>query len=349
MRGRPPITQHEGFSLVEVMVGMAIGLLATLVIVQVYTTFSAQQHKTAGSADAQTSGGLATYLIQREAQLGGYGLPVFDTTNPALQCSNVNLVSGATTTAMDISPISLVDGGAAADQIIVHYADSQLGGISSGSISYSADSLGAFTTYFLPYLYVTGPGNCPVTMSDCTSPQYLMVAAGGNCTVSPISATQSITITNTDSLAYLGGWNAVTFRVNGNQLERDGVPVAPDVVDMQAQYGVSAVANSNVITQWVDAAGATWATPSVADRNRIKAIHIAVVTRNGQREGSDVTSACSSLTAANPTGLCAWAGTAASPAPAINLTDANWRKYHYRVFDTIIPLRNVIWSQNTMP
>ena len=57
-----------------------------------------------------------------------------------------------------------------------------------------------------------------------------------------------------------------------------------------------------------------------------------------------------SLTAAAPTGLCAWEGSATSPAPAIGLSngDANWNKYRYRVFQTIVPLRNVIWSKDTL-
>jgi type IV pilus assembly protein PilW len=63
-----------------------------------------------------------------------------------------------------------------------------------------------------------------------------------------------------------------------------------------------------------------------------------------------VTTACSSITAAAPTGLCAWEGSAASPAPKINLApgDANWGRYRYRVFETVIPLRNMVWSKDTL-
>ena len=63
-----------------------------------------------------------------------------------------------------------------------------------------------------------------------------------------------------------------------------------------------------------------------------------------------VTTACSSTTAAAPTGLCAWAGSVASPAPAIDLSpgDPNWARYRYRVFETIMPLRNVIWAKDTL-
>jgi type IV pilus assembly protein PilW len=122
------------------------------------------------------------------------------------------------------------------------------------------------------------------------------------------------------------------------------------VVNIQAQYGVSASASSNQVTQWVEPNGVTWAVPTVADRNRIKAVRIAVIARNAKVEQSAVTNSCSSTTAASPTGLCAWEGSAASPAPAVilNLADTNWQKYRYRVFETTIPLRNVIWSKDTL-
>ncbi|MBU3990724.1 MAG: hypothetical protein KJ702_15590 [Gammaproteobacteria bacterium] len=51
-----------------------------------------------------------------------------------------------------------------------------------------------------------------------------------------------------------------------------------------------------------------------------------------------------------PTGLCAWAGNGTSPAPTVNLSpgDANWNRYRYRVFETIAPLRNIVWSKDTL-
>jgi type IV pilus assembly protein PilW len=183
------------------------------------------------------------------------------------------------------------------------------------------------------------------------------------------------------NVACLGSWNEITFAVNpatGN-LDRtarvngvsDGTTVAGvvtgttpsvvGVVNLQAQYGISAAANSNQVVQWVDASGGTWAAPTVADRNRIKAIRVAVVARNAKIEPSVVTAACGSLTTAAPAGLCAWDATSAlpnpvvppfvaSPAPQINLLpgDANWARYRYRVFETIIPLRNVIWAKDAL-
>jgi type IV pilus assembly protein PilW len=85
---------RAGFTLIELMVGMAIGLLATIIIMQVMSLFEAQRRTTTGSADAQTNGGIALYSIAREVQMAAYGLlPVIDS---ALECSTVNINTGAT-------------------------------------------------------------------------------------------------------------------------------------------------------------------------------------------------------------------------------------------------------------
>lgn len=118
---------------------------------------------------------------------------------------------------------------------------------------------------------------------------------------------------------------------------------------MQAQYGVSATANSNQVNQWVNATVGTWAAPTVANRNRIKAIRVAIVVRNGLMEKEDVSTTCTSTTAPNPSGVCAWDGSVYGQAPVIDLTaTASWQKYRYRVFETIVPVRNMLWSREAV-
>ena len=99
----------------------------------------------------------------------------------------------------------------------------------------------------------------------------------------------------------------------------------------------------------VNATGATWAAPTVSDRNRIKSIHIAVVARSGLREKDVVTNVCTTAKGTVNNGPCAWDDTNFDAAPAIDLSnDPDWQYYRYRVFDTIIPLRNMIWSSSTL-
>lgn len=356
---------QAGFTLVEIMVGLGIGMLATVVIIQVISVFEAQRRTTTGTADAQTNGGIALYVIGRELQTAGY--PLMPVTNSALECATL-IVNGTadTSTPNRLSPVAIADNVAGtgvnaspSDTITLRYGSATMGGVPTqitavvGSIATVGSSLG------------------------CAVGDTTLITNATACAMSTASAVdgvaKTVTLANAPAagdvganLACMGTWNEVTFAVNNGNLERKvgtsaSVPIVAGVVNLQAQYGISATANSNQVIQWVNASGATWAAPTLADRNRIKAVRVAVVARNAKIEPSAVTAACSSTTAAAPTGLCAWDATSAlpspvvapfiaSPAPAIDLSagDPDWLRYRYRVFETIIPLRNMVWSRETL-
>jgi type IV pilus assembly protein PilW len=378
---RSPFSQ-AGFTLVEIMVGLGIGMLATVVIIQVISVFEAQRRTTTGTADAQTNGAIALYNIARELQTAGY--PLIPVAASPLECTalTVNGIADATTPNR-LSPVAIADGVAAtgvsaSDAITIRYGASLMGGVPT--------QINAGLT-----------GNVAPVVSNlgCQAGDITLITNGTNCYMSSATAvtgttvgTMTVTLADTSgatsslNLACLGTWHEVTYRVNGGNLERcdlpiatatggncnlvipnvNFVPVVAGIVNLQMQYGVSATANSNQVIQWVDASG-TWSAPTVtvANRNRIKGVRIAVVARNANMEAAAVTAACSSTTLAAPTGLCAWDATSAlpspvvapfvaSPAPAIDLSagDPNWLRYRYRVFDTIIQLRNVVWAKDTL-
>jgi type IV pilus assembly protein PilW len=157
------------------------------------------------------------------------------------------------------------------------------------------------------------------------------------------------------SLSCLGAWKAISYSINSaSQLSRseNGLdsPNVDEIVNLQAQYGIADPPNSegdnnNTIVRWVNATGPTWSIPNNANRKLIKAIRVAIVARNGLLEKETVSYPCST---AHP-GLCAWTGTRESPAPTIDLSNrSNWQQYRYRVFTTIIPLRNVVWAKEAL-
>ena len=342
----------SGFTLIELMVGLAIGLLLVLVITQVMGVFEAKNRATMGNADAQTNGGIALYTIGRDMEMAGYSL--MPETSSALECTILtNNVAGLG----GISPVSITDGVAtagvsASDTLVIRYGNSSKGGVMT---PVTASPVG---------------NDVPVANSfGCRVGDIAMVLNGPLCALTTVTgpadiaafnaapASQTkVTLQNTTgavsgaNIACLGPWSEITYAVSNGNLTRNGVPLLSGIVNMQAQYGVSAAANSNQITAWVDPTGATWGAPSLADRNRIKAVRLAVITRNDRRDPAEVTSACSSTTAASPSGLCAWAGTAVSPAPTVDLSagDPDWRHYRYRTFETIIPIRNIIWAKDTL-
>lgn len=337
-----PLSQ-AGFSLVEIMVGLVIGLLATMVIMQVFSVFEGQKRTTTGSADAQTNGSIALYTIQREALMAGYGLPVFDSTNPPLDCTALTAPAAGD----DITPITITDGAlaTASDTITVRYGDNPSGGAPVEILTGTAAPT-AQVNFNLGCVSPNPAASSVLVVNNaalaCTLTNFTNLSASG---VSPVTITlaNGANMALKASLTCLGNWNQINFSVNGNQLQRAGNPVVTDIVNMQAQYGVSASAASDTITQWVDATGA-WAAPAVADRNRIKAIRVAVVARNGLMEKGNVTTACITTKGTANNGPCAWDDSNVNAAPLIDLSNTpNWQRYRYRVFETIIPLRSMIW------
>jgi len=346
------IPHQAGFTLIEIMVGLVIGMLVALVITQVLSIFEGQKRATTGTADAQTNGSIALYNISRELQLAGY--PLMPTGSPGvadspLECTTVK--NAATNVDISISPFTIIDGGVganpASDQIVLQYGNSPSGGVPT-QIGAMVGSIATVTSNF-----------------GCQANDITLVNNGTNCALSIANAvsanttppTTPVTITLANAMfatvganiSCLGSvWNTVTYAVNAGNLERNGVAVVAGVVNLQAQYGISATANSNTVTQWVDASAAPWVAPiTAANRNRIKSVRVAVITRNTKIEPFAVTTACSSITTASPTGLCAWDATTAnpsvaSPAPTVDLSvgNANWNRYHYRVFETVIPTRS---------
>lgn len=408
---------QAGFSLVEIMVGLVIGLLATLVVLQVFSVFEGQKRTTTGTADAQTNGNVALYTIKRDIGMAGYGLlPIVNT---PLDCGTVNFnidaaATGITATSQ-FSPLTITDGGTgagASDIITIHYSTSDTGGAISqiGSVGPGGTNPVSVGNYMacnpgdLALVIHSGKGSCGLTKVDTLS-------AADHQNINLISVPANTA--SGENLACLGKWKEIEYRINQTydptvpsksqaylQRKESTFPIPPnppgnpatgdpsivDIVNIQAQYGISATADSNKIIQWVNAKdAANWNTtvdgPQVLDpatgnaidfgpsltilnRNLIKAIRVAVVARNGLLEKTYVTNSCSSLTSNAPTGLCAWAGSSAgtvnsSPAPAIDLsndkdaTDLSlpnrWQRYRYRVFETVIPMRNVIWSWGSLP
>lgn len=84
--------RSRGFSLIELMIGMGLGLLCTLVIATVLSNAEGNRRGTTSGSDAQISGNLALFTLQTEMAMAGYG---FASENPAVGCSLVARRGGA--------------------------------------------------------------------------------------------------------------------------------------------------------------------------------------------------------------------------------------------------------------
>lgn len=387
----PHLGRQKGFGLIELMVGLVIGLLATLVIMQVFSMFEGQKRTTSGTSDAQTSGSVAMFSMQREVQLAGYGLPLYLRDKLPLKCTTANPDADgdgvadvdhdgdAATPNINLFPIRIIDGGNAAgasDTVIVRYGNTATGGVPVDVLVAPAGGVVGVTSNMgcqnNDIVYAVTGNRCNASKVDdaalAAHPQQIKLVDSSWDAAGMVAGAAGVDPNAVTVMACLGAWNEFNYQVNlaTNQLVRrvDGVdaPVASGVVNLQAQYGISASPDSNQITQWVDAT-APWDNPggvsavcnaATANRNCIKAVRIAVVSRNDFLEKEVVSVACSSTEDAGPTGICAWDATSAtpivpSPAPEVNLTNtADWNRYRYRVYETIIPLRNMVWTREQL-
>lgn len=357
--------KQAGFGLVEIMVALVIGLLTTLVIMQVFTAFEGQKRTTMGTADAQTNGSVALYSIARDVQMAGFGLlPVTDSPlncdpQPTIEIDDDNdAATPLVEQSLDLAPVVITD--ETSDSISVVYGNNPMGGAPSLITAVVGNTLTVNNSFgcrigdialiangsSCAAAKVTGPaGIAALAPADPEHKTHVVLDSATSVTAAGLGADAM--------LACLGAWTRIDYRVNNGNLEvrTNGVDWEPrisGIVNIQAQYGISDAPNNNTISAWVNPSP-DWTAPTVAERNRIKAVRIAVIARNGLYEKDVVSTECSSIEAPSPTGVCAWTGTEDNKAPTVDLSaDADWEHYRYRVFDSIIPIRNTIWSKDTL-
>ena len=266
---RRPRSYQAGFTLVELMVGLTIGMFAALIIVQVISVFEAQRRSTTGTADAQTNGGIALYTIAHELQMAGY--PLVPVNNSPLFCTGLTINGTAdATTPNRLSPVvitNVVGTGAnasASDAITIRYGDSLMGGTAAQITAGLAGTVVPVSSNF-----------------GCVVNDISLIYNGLNCSMSKVNAVTgtppaATTVQLADvtgaavnsNLACVGTWHEVTYRVNAGNLERCDLAIAAPaggncnpslfpstpnpyfvtsvvgIVNLQAQYGVTAAANS---------------------------------------------------------------------------------------------------------
>lgn len=368
----------KGFSLVEVMVGLVIGMLGILVIMQTFSVSEARKRTASSGTDAQVSGLSALLAVERDVRMAGFGYTAAPGTgtNPAYGCNVQAYNANATPTSFTfrLVPVLITDGGVGGpDTITVTYGtNSSL----NAPIGFSTPSASSAT-----YNVNTSNDRLGFAVGDLV----LGTQAGLPCTLGQISGIPGnssqlnhspstgfpynrpsglgVNYTGTSALLFNLGTPVINqyFRAGNNLAVSDlklgvgggagnTVTLADNIVNIQAQYGIDTNGDGS-IDSWVEPTG-IWAndpavpTPSASDVVKIKAVRIAIVARSSLLERDAVSGTCVNNVGTN-NGPCAWQDTAAAPAPLIDLTaDPNWRRYRYKVFQTIIPIRNAIWSES---
>lgn len=118
--------KQNGFGLVEIMVGLGVGMLAMVVVMQVFSQAEGQKRTTTGGADAQSNGAIALSMIERDGKMAGWGMAnsMFSNCNTTYSYCDGDLSCGGSTgaiTGLSMAPAVITDGGNGPDSFLVQY------------------------------------------------------------------------------------------------------------------------------------------------------------------------------------------------------------------------------------
>lgn len=360
MRQRLAATARRsmGFSLIEIMVGLAIGMFAMVVMMQVFGAAEGNRRATTGGNDAQVSAALGLYNLERDIRQAGQGISAFQVLGCSLQYTT--MASGESVTLDALAPVTLNSSKVAAgddktDTVLVVYGSS--GGSSEGD-PLTALSTSASLAVTVPASFTVGDWvmAAPGTRAEPCALSMGKVSAIAGSTLTVTAATAGMVVG--DIVYDLGASPTIrAYAVRDHQLKScdylqydcskstdDGrwTTVAGGVVSLRAQYARdTTVGNMTGVVSVYDqttpgSAGDTAASLALYCRwARVIGMRLAVVAQSTQYDKT--------YTAPTPT----WAGSADAPIDISGLSDHQY--YRYKTLETTVPLRNMIWqgSQTT--
>jgi len=363
-------------TLIEVLVGLAIGMIGVLIMFQTVSVWDARSRSSTSSSDAQVAGTLAMFALERDVRGSGQGFgtaPLID-----MGCNvTATDTSTARVFAFRLRPVEIVDGDGTGDPDEIHtlYGDSAFfvstqiftsatattkqavrrGGFKRGDVVVVAgNDTGVAGSATCQLVQVTDDTNADGLTFAHTNGNYNSFYTGTArpSQFNPVGGDGGIF--SSGNLFNLGPrprfmvWTvdrAAGTLSYADFIQNDpNTPVAEGVVDMKAQYGVDTDGNGLI----TDAAPNEWTKVAPADWTNVRAIRIAVLvrSRNFERPAASAADAAF-LQASAPT----WSGGAFAMHNVDGTADTNpanspnnWRYYRYRVYEKVIPLRNMVWG-----
>ena len=346
MRHSMRATRHQaGLSMVELMIGLVIGMIAVIVMMQVFSVSEGYKRTTTGGDDAQNNGAIALYALQRDLRQSGLGFSAFQ----VIGC-NVTLRAGVTLNGM--SPVTInhasIPAADSGDTLVVVYGNAP--GSAEGEAVQAKPSL---ATYTIAAAAASASAPGAFAVGDRVIGQFQPRPSPCNLAMEPVTAVAGTAVSvatgiaNTNGILYNLGQapKVLVYAVRGGNLtvcdyvandcsvagsitnSAIWVPIASNVVSLRAQYGRDTTVAMNATVDTYDQT----APATACDWARVGAVRFALVARSSELDKSAVTTTA-------PT----WRGAASQP---IDLSgDANWQRFRYKTFQTVVPLRNMAWQ-----
>ncbi len=345
---------QDGFTLIEVLVGVALALIGIVAMFQVQDNWTRQKRSISSGGDAHIAGTVAAFHLERDLRNGGMGFG-----NSTLLGCNVlsfdNNRTGVKTFGFPLIPVRIVQGGGGApDEIHVLYGNAESpsstyavlstneaatmlqnrGGLGLGELVIVATATGCRLAEITANTDADGQTvdhvSTPYLRNGVSiTPRYnsaapLGVAAATSGAVHVMGRAPRLDIWAVRSRIALTRFNALNAETAGD--------VGDGVVNLQAQYGLDADGDTRIDT-WQDADPADW--------TLLRMVRFGLLVRGESYEKEAVTTANPAWSGGNFT-MTNLDGTADSGLASLGVN--NWRNYRYNVFEVSVPLRNMIWT-----
>jgi type IV pilus assembly protein PilW len=383
------IARRRGFSLVELMVSIVIGLLALLFAVRLVAGSEKAQRIEVGSSDSMQNGMVALFSMSGDAAQAGFGLndPILtgcDTVFSDTGSYSLAAAARGTASVHPLAPVIIESHGQDPDRVSF-YAGSSMGGTGSVGVVNNYAGAASLDVDRVPYGFARGDtivvaplqagGKCALAQlsADPTGGgsdglQHLQFASGGDFRFNSGSLGAAFTASlarvfdlgPSDALAF-HSWSVSDgfLQLSATDVAGSGATaasVADNIVSIKAQYGFDTrvgdafqPGSGMLVGQWsstmINADGDA-VTGGAGDYGRIAAVRLAVVARSKAAEPPNASGVCTASSAQPVVFATSGSGAAAAPV-TVNVTvtgdTRDWRCYRYRVFETIVPLRNFGW------
>lgn len=336
---RPEGHPQNGFSLIELLVGVVLGMIAVIVVMQVFSLSERGQRSATSGDEAQTNGAIAATELQRNIRQSGHGAANLLLAGCSLTLPGGRVLSGLGPVTINHASIPAGDSGS--DTLLVVFSNGN--GAPEGdriiaepsAVTYTMTTATAFNTndYVIAANQVR-PAPCNLLLDRVNA-----APVGANVSVAAGAVGLQDTLFNwglaPKVLAYAvrnGRLTQCDYMVNdcSSEAAQVWVEIIDNVVNLRAQYGrdTSAAPMDGIVDlfdQTTPATACQWA--------RMSAVRLAITTVSGQLEKTIVTDSGNAPR---------WAGTEEAP---IDLSAENlWQYYRYKVFEAIVPLRNLAWQ-----
>jgi type IV pilus assembly protein PilW len=366
-------TRQNGMTLVEILVAVAIGMIGIVIITQAYLTSDNFNRSTLGESGAQTNGLIGLYTIERDVRNAGYGIA----DSAALGCGEIywyldpdyssNVTPGSTLPKISLAPVLIGTDTTAPftdpDTLTVMFANGAnrmlpgtIKGFNAKSSEIEMDQTTGFQDNDL-VLLVNGTG---CTLAKIThvqpGPIKLQVNPGQSAPYNPPAWGLFPTNYGTgDLLVNLGNPVVRMYMVEDQRLKvadalfqnptATRMDLMDGIVDLRAQYGKDNGVNNGTVS-------AAFYTPNdarvdqfsnvtpanSAEWQQVLTVRVGILARIGSYERPTAPGGNCDATTTQPR----WSGGTFDAVDIATLTSQD-RCYRYRVFETTIPLRNMVW------